>query len=99
MGTELLIWKAPFQHLVCEIMQNLPAKILKRVSGTVVLPNYHQIEPTHMQNTALLALHEATEYYLVDLFEWTNLCAIHAKHVTIMPKDMQLARCIRGEQI
>ena len=96
---ELLIHMAPFQHLVCEIMQNLPAKILKRVSDNLVLPNYHQLEPTRMQSTTLLALHEAAEYYLVDLFEWTNLCAIHAKHVTIMPKDMQLARCIRGEQI
>merc|ERR1712226_954412 len=35
--------------------------------------------------------------YMVGLFEDTNLCAIHAKRVTIMPKDMQLARRIRGE--
>ncbi len=41
---------------------------------------------------------EAAEAYLVSLFEDTNLCAIHAKRVTIMPKDMQLARRIRGEQ-
>uniref|UniRef100_A0A4X1STA5 Core Histone H2A/H2B/H3 domain-containing protein n=2 Tax=Sus scrofa TaxID=9823 RepID=A0A4X1STA5_PIG len=39
----------------------------------------------------------ASEAYLVGLFEDTNLCAIHAKHVTIMPKDLQLARRIRGE--
>ena len=44
-----------------------------------------------------MALQEASEAYLVRLFEDTNLCTIHAKHVTIMPKDMQLARCIRGE--
>ena len=36
--------------------------------------------------------------YLVGLFEDTNLCAIHAKRVTIMPKDIQLARRIRGER-
>ena len=50
------------------------------------------------QSTAILALQEAAEAYLVGLFEDTNLCAIHAKRVTIMPKDIQLARRIRGER-
>jgi histone H3 len=50
------------------------------------------------QGTAILALQEASETYLVALFEDTNLCAIHAKRITIMPKDMQLARRIRGER-
>lgn len=50
------------------------------------------------QSTAVLALQEASESYLVGLFEDTNLCAIHAKRVTIMPKDIQLARRIRGER-
>ena len=50
------------------------------------------------QSQAILALQEATEAYIVSLFEDTNLCAIHAKRVTIMPKDMQLARRIRGEK-
>jgi histone H3 len=50
------------------------------------------------QAQAVLALQEAAEAYLVGLFEDTNLCAIHAKRVTIMPKDMQLARRIRGER-
>jgi histone H3 len=50
------------------------------------------------QSQAVLALQEASEAYLVGLFEDTNLCAIHAKRVTIMPKDMQLARRIRGEK-
>ena len=50
------------------------------------------------QGTAILALQEASEAYLVGLFEDTNLCAIHAKRVTIMPKDIQLARRIRGER-
>ena len=45
---------------------------------------------------AILALQEAAEAYLIGLFEDTNLCAIHAKHITIMPKDIQLARHIRG---
>jgi histone H3 len=50
------------------------------------------------QSQAVMALQEAAEAYLVGLFEDTNLCAIHAKRVTIMPKDMQLARRIRGER-
>lgn len=50
------------------------------------------------QSAAVCALQEACEAYLVGLFEDTNLCAIHAKRVTIMPKDMQLARRIRGER-
>src|ERR1051326_2615442 len=50
------------------------------------------------QGSAVLALQEASEAYLVGLFEDTNLCAIHAKRVTIMPKDIQLARRIRGER-
>jgi histone H3-like centromeric protein A len=48
------------------------------------------------QSLAIQALQEATEAYLVHLFEHTNLCAIHAKRVTIMRKDIQLARRIRG---
>ncbi len=49
------------------------------------------------QGSAILALQEATECYMIGLFEDANLCAIHAKRVTIMPRDMQLARRIRGE--
>ena len=48
-----------------------------------------------MQSTALLALQEASEAYLVLLFEDTNECAIHGKRVPIMPKDMRLAQRIR----
>jgi histone H3 len=50
------------------------------------------------QSSAILALHESAEAYLVGIFQDTNLCAIHAKRVTIMPKDMVLARRIRGER-
>ncbi|RYQ85475.1 hypothetical protein Ahy_B10g105049 isoform A [Arachis hypogaea] len=59
--------------------------------GTVAL---REIRKYH----AVAALQEAAEAYLVGLFEDTNLCAIHAKRVTIMPKDIQLARRIRGER-
>src|SRR6201985_1582666 len=50
------------------------------------------------QSSAIGALQESVEAYLVGLFEDTNLCAIHAKRVTLMPKDIQLARRIRGER-
>ena len=50
------------------------------------------------QSGALMALQEASEAYLVGLLKDANLCAVHAKRVTIMPKDIQLARRIRGER-
>jgi histone H3 len=50
------------------------------------------------QATAIFAIQEAAEAYLVGLFEDTNLCAIHARRVTITPRDLQLARKIRGER-
>ncbi len=53
---------------------------------------------SRMQSTALLALQETLEAYLVRLFEDTNECPLHGKRVLIMPKDMQLARRIRGEE-
>ena len=62
-----------------------------------------EIAQTHnphlrFQSGAILALQESAEAYLVGLLEDSNLCAIHAKRVTIMPKDLQLARRIRGER-
>ena len=83
-STDLLIRKAPFQRLVREIANDFPIGTNK--------------EDPRFQSTAVLALQEASEAYLVGLFEDTNLCAIHAKRVTIMPKDIQLARRIRGER-
>ena len=50
------------------------------------------------QSAALLALQEAAESYLTGLFEDANLCAIHATRVTVMKKDLDLARRIRGER-
>lgn len=81
-STDLLIRKLPFQRLVREIAMDFAP------AG----------QHMRFQSTAILALQEAAEAYLVGLFEDTNLCAIHAKRVTIMPKDMQLARRIRGER-
>ena len=50
------------------------------------------------QSGAIMALQEASEAYLVGLLEDANLCAMHAKRVTIMTKNIQLARQIRGER-
>ena len=60
----------------------------------------HDIGKMNMrfQSAAIMALQEASDAYLVGLLEDSNLCAIHAKWVTIMPKDIQLARRIRGER-
>ncbi|XP_074039863.1 histone H3-like [Leptinotarsa decemlineata] len=68
--------------------------------GTVISKKIAQDFKTDLrfQSSAVMALQEASEAYLVGLFEDTNLCAIHAKRVTIMPKDIQLARRIRGER-
>ena len=85
-STDLLIRKLPFQRLVREIAGD--SEVIKSpLCGKV-----------RFQSAAIMALQEASEAYLVGLFEDSNLCAIHAKRVTIMPKDIQLARRIRGER-
>ena len=85
-STEFLIRKLPFQRLVREIASD-DEVIKSPLCGKV-----------RFQSAAIMALQEATEAYLVGLFEDSNLCAIHARRVTIMPKDIQLARRIRGER-
>ena len=85
-STELLIRKLPFQRLVQQIASDSEV-IRSPLCGKV-----------RFQSAAIMALQEATEAYLVGLFEDSNLCAIHARRVTIMPKDIQLARRIRGER-
>lgn len=57
-----------------------------------------EIDNTYrFHSQAILAIQEAAEAYMIGLFEDTNLCASHGRRVTIYPKDMQLARRIRGE--
>lgn len=50
------------------------------------------------EKAAITALQEAAEMYLVALFDDSNLCGMHANRVTVMPKDIQLARRLRGER-
>ncbi|ETW83989.1 hypothetical protein HETIRDRAFT_312479, partial [Heterobasidion irregulare TC 32-1] len=84
-STDFLIRKLPFARVVREIA-------LDMMTDTQVYSDRGLM----WQSSALQALQEATEAYLVHLFEDANLCAIHAKRVTIMPRDIQLARRIRG---
>ena len=87
-STDLLIRKLPFQRLVREIAQAMGQDN----------PSYLSAGGYRFQSSAFVALQEAAEAYLVGLFEDTQIAAVHAKRVTIMPKDMQLARRIRGER-
>jgi histone H3/H4 len=80
-SSDLLIRKLPFSRLVRQITKDNFSK-----------PG----EDFRWQSTAVLALQEAAEAYLVGTLEDANLCAIHAKRVTIYPKDMHLAKRIRG---
>lgn len=85
-STELLCPKVPFQRLIQEMMQEQFRPLADHGGFRV-------------SSLARLAIQEAAEAYLVGLFEDTNLCAIHAKRVTINPKDMQLARRAQSEPI
>ena len=86
---------------LCEIRRfQKNTELLKREAPFQHLVREIAIErkkDVHFQSTAVLALQEASEAYMVRMFEDTNLAALHAKRVTIMPRDMQLARRIRGK--
>lgn len=82
-STELLISRIPFSRLIKEVTDQFTT----------------DTQPLRWQSMAILALQEASEAYLIGLLEHTNLLALHAKRVTIMRKDMQLARRIRGQFI
>ena len=101
-STELLIRKLPFQRLVREIRryQKSTELLIRKLPFQRLVREIAQDFKTDLrfQSSAVMALQEASEAYLFGLFEDTNLCAIHAKRVTIMPKDIQLARRIRGER-
>ena len=83
--TDLLIRKLPFSRLVKEIAND-------NFSGAFFA------EGIKWKTEAVAAIQEAGEAYLVGLFEDSNLNAIHAKRITMMKKDMELARKIRGER-
>ena len=87
-STENLIKQTPFQKLIREISQEY--RICPDGPGT---PSVQ----VSFQSTAIAALQKAAENYIVGLFEDVNLLAIHARQVTIMPRDIRLALLIRGD--
>jgi len=91
-GTVALKEIRKFQRSTDLLLRKLPfARLVKEIT--------EECSPfgnLRWQAVAILALQEASEAFLVHLFEDTNLCAIHAKRVTIMVRDMALARRIRG---
>ncbi|EST07104.1 Histone core [Kalmanozyma brasiliensis GHG001] len=84
-STDLLLRKLPFARLVREIANDFVTSYDGEYGSGL-----------RWQSSAILALQEATEAFLVHLFEDANLCAIHGKRVTLMKKDFQLARRLRG---
>jgi histone H3 len=91
-GTVALREIRKYQRSTALIINRLPFQRLVREIAAQFKPDIR------FQGSAILALQESSEAYIVALFEDTNMCAIHAKRVTIQPKDMQLARRIRGER-
>ena len=89
-STENLIKRTPFQRLIREISQEY--RICPDDPGT---PSVQ----VRFQSTAIAALQEATENYIVGLFEDVNMLAIHAMQVKIMPRDIRLALRIHVEII
>ena len=91
-GTVALREIRKFQKSTDLLIRKLPFQRLVREIASIFKSDLR------FQSSAVLVLQEASESYLVGLFEDSNLCAIHAKRVTIMSKDMILAKRIRGEK-
>ena len=92
-GTVVLRDIKRYQKSTDTLMPRAPFyRLVRKLAGDV------STQDLRWQQHALHALQEATEAYLTGLFEDSNLCALHAKRVTIMPRDMQLAARIRGER-
>ena len=87
-GTAALCDIRHFQKSTALLIRKLPFQRLVRE----IAQDYKT--DLRFQSAAILCLQEAAEAYLISLFKDTNLCAIHAKRVTIMPRDIQLARRI-----
>jgi histone H3 len=92
-GTVALRDIRKYQKSTDLLLRRLPFQRLVRELGR------HCKEGLRFQSTAIMAIQAATEAYIIGLFQDTNLCALHARRVTILPKDMQLARRIRGEGV
>ena len=87
-STKCLIKRSPFQKLMREISQEY--RVCPDGPGTPSIQ-------VRFQSTAIAALQEAAENFIVGLFEDVNLLVVHAKRVTVMPRDIRLALRIRGD--
>jgi histone H3 len=96
-STELFLKKGSFANMVQSLYTTLSGN--GKANGDK--SERYQIGSSDHRNTAasMLAWREATQAYAVGVFDDANLCAIHTKRVTIMPKDMQLARRISGDYL
>lgn len=81
-----------FQKSTDLLIRKLPFQRLVAEIARSIVPDIR------FQSTAVLAIQEAAEAFLIGLFEDVNVCALHAKRTTITLKDMRLAQCIRGER-
>lgn len=93
-GTMKLIPRAPFWRLAREVLSTVSTTADR---WSVQASGLGGGVPAALPARRIEALREAAEAFMVGLFEDSNLCAIHANLVTIMPKDVQLARRLRGE--
>ena len=92
-GTVALREIRRFQKSTDVVIRKLPfQRLVREITQKLFREEYR------FQSLSMLALQEASEAYLIRLLEDTNLAAMHAKRVTIMPRDMALARRIRGEE-
>ncbi|XP_045178328.1 uncharacterized protein LOC128550687 [Mercenaria mercenaria] len=91
-GTKALLEIRKYQKSTDLLLRKMPFARLVREICLALYPDKRHLWTAH----ALMAIQEAAEAYLVHLFEDGNLCAIHAKRVTIMPKDLYLARRLHG---
>ncbi len=89
-GTVALREIQTFQNNTDLLIRNAP---FQRLVREILQANFKKCD-MQMQSTALLALQEATRYFMVDVLNNTNLCAMHGNQVTIKPKDLALACCI-----
>merc|ERR1712130_608525 len=91
-GTRALKEIRKFQKSSNLLLPNLPfSRVIREICSKICTTDMK------FQSAAIMALQESAEAYLVTLFEDSQLCAIHAKRVTVMPRDINLARRIRGD--
>lgn len=91
---EPMLQKKPFLQLIKDSTINIQSRIMIRDPED---PNWNDKCHFKFKEEAISAIQEATEKWTLGLYEDMNLCVIHSKRVTAMPKDFFLARRIRGE--